>query len=91
MPPDTTKIETVAVEVPPSPAGMDPMAKMPMDPFSFLLFGPMIMFMNAMNMFQQSMMAGYPGMGNRQQSGGLKIVELKRDQSGNIISILEKW
>ena len=91
MPPDATNIETIAVERPPSPAGMDPRAQMPMDPLSLLLFGPMIMFMNAMNTFQQSMTMGYTGMGNRQQSSGLKIVELKRDQNGNIVSILEKW
>ena len=90
MPPDAPKIETITVERPPSPVGMDPMAQMPMDPLSLLIFGPMIMFMNAMTMFQQSMTAGY-GMGNMQQNRGLKIVELKRDQNGNIVSILEKW
>jgi len=89
---DTTEI--VVVDKPSSPASMEPVGmQMPMDPLSLLLFGPLIMFMNTMTMFQRSMMGmGNAGMVNRAPGGGgFKIVELKRDNNGNIISIMEKW
>ena len=89
---DTT--EMVVVDKPSSPAGMEPVGmQMPVDPLSLLLFGPLIMFMNTMTMFQRSMMGmGNAGMVNRASGGGgFKIVELKRDNNGNIISIMEKW
>ena len=91
---DTTETETMLVDRQPSPVGMEPVGmQMPMDPLSLLLFGPLIMFMNTMTMFQRSMMGGgRAGMMNSATGGGgFKIVELKRDNSGNIISIMEKW
>jgi len=91
---DTTEIETTIVSKQPLQTGTDPSGmQMPMDPLSLLLFGPLIMFMNTMTMFQRSMMGvGNAGMMNSVPGGGgFKIVELKRDNSGNIISIMEKW
>jgi len=84
------EVETIVVDrptyAPQQPVGV---VQLPTDPISLLLFGPLIMFMNSMMMLQRSMM-GMPG-GGMGMGGGYKIVELRRDKDGNIISIMEKW
>ena len=61
----------------------------PTDPLGMFLFGPLIMFLNSMMQFQRNMMSG--GMNSSAMGGNFKIVELRRDKDGNIVSIMEKW
>jgi len=89
------EVETIVVDrptyAPQQPVGV---MQLPTDPISLILFGPLIMFMNSMMMMQRSMMGmpgGGMGMYRGSMGGGYKIVELRRDRDGNIISIMEKW
>jgi len=65
---------------------------LPADPLSVLIFGPLYVLMMLARSFSMMPMYGMSmGMGGMQAVSGYKVVQIRRDERGNIVEIFEKW